>query len=595
MKYQFTKEDAYRFASFVGAETKEKNDELTFKYCPSCMGGDHKDKETFSINLQSGAYCCHRSSCGISGHFVQLARDMKFPLDLDNMTRHYKKLPQKDLFTTDAAVRFLEKRGIPETITRKYNITTSSKDKNKLVFPFYNEHGKLEFVKLRDMNYKPGDKNKERPLKDTKPILFGMNHCSGFEQLIITEGQIDALSVASCGMNNVVSVPMGAKNFAWVAHCYNWVQQFKKIIVFGDCENGAVTLVDEIMKRFTVPVYVVRMQDYMGEKDANDILTTFGTDDVIRCVTNAEPAKIRNIVFLSEIKTKSLEQIDKVQTNIKLLDSALAGGFYFGDLVVITGRRGEGKSTFVSQLVCEFLEQDERIFLYSGELDAENVKRWLLFQLAGETGIETVPGSMYNSFKPGVEAQIDAWCGDRVCVFQNDYNGTEDESANLLQTIETAICSLGVRVVVVDNLMSAMENVTDENGLYQAQSGFVGKLKKIALKYSVLVLLVAHPRKNTGNNCDNDFIAGSGDVANKADVVLFYQRADVDTFDSLLSLTKNRHNGNLLKDGNAVKLIYNPMSKRIKPTENAMGVDYGWKHDSLATVDHGDFIEFLEE
>ena len=52
------------------------------------------------------------------------------------------------------------------------------------------------------------DKSKEWCERDCKPILFGMKQCDdAFKQLVITEGQLDSLSVAAAGINNAVSVP----------------------------------------------------------------------------------------------------------------------------------------------------------------------------------------------------------------------------------------------------------------------------------------------------------------------------------------------------------------------------------------------------
>ena len=43
-------------------------------------------------------------------------------------------------------------------------------------------------------------------------------------------------------------------------------------------------------------------------------------------------------------------------TGIKVIDRLL-GGLYLGQLILLTGRRGEGKSTFMSQLIVESIEQ----------------------------------------------------------------------------------------------------------------------------------------------------------------------------------------------------------------------------------------------
>ena len=78
-----------------------------------------------------------------------------------------------------------------------------------------------------------------------------MNHCNfDNKTLICTEGQIDQLSVADCGFENTLSVPTGAKGFTWVPHCWDFVNKFDTIIVFGDYEKGHITLLDEICQRF---------------------------------------------------------------------------------------------------------------------------------------------------------------------------------------------------------------------------------------------------------------------------------------------------------------------------------------------------------
>ena len=98
MSYMFDQNDVIALAHGIGAETKQKGNELFFKYCPYCYGNGH-DKETFSVNLETGLFKCFRSTCDRHGHFVELARDMNFPLDFGYAPRKYKKLEQKEIMT----------------------------------------------------------------------------------------------------------------------------------------------------------------------------------------------------------------------------------------------------------------------------------------------------------------------------------------------------------------------------------------------------------------------------------------------------------------------------------------------------------------
>lgn len=581
MGYEFDKNDAYGFARSICADTHEKGDELFFRLCPKCKGGDrHQDKDTFSINLKTGAFKCFRAGCDYHGHFVELARDFDYDLGFGEK-RVYRKLPQKPVVVRDGAIEYMASRGISAEVCRRYELTTRTDNKNILVFPFYDDTGTLQFVKYRNMKFRRGiDKNKEWSETDTMPILFGMKQCNGFDRLIITEGQIDSLSVAECGIANAVSVPTGATGFTWLANCWDWIIKFKEIVVFGDNEHGKITLADTLRARLPQTVKVVQRKDYLGEKDANAILLKYGKAAVIRAVDGAEIPRLENVKDLSTVQTVDINALPKIKTNIPGIDRII-GGLVMGQVVLLTGKRGNGKSTFMSQLVCEALDQRENVFIYSGELADYHFKRWIDFQLAGTDyikSIQNVYGDFEYTISDDVTRKISDWYKGRAFIYDNNWipdDGGEFES--LPETIEKVIKQYGVRLVCIDNLMTAMETVQENDQLYLAQSNFVGKLKKIAVKYDVVVILVAHPRK-TKLEFDNDDVAGSADITNKADVVMSYQRVENDdSCDSTLSITKNRLFGKYANKENAIKLFYSEKTKRIFPY-GQYPRRYGWEN-----------------
>ena len=574
MSYTFKSSDVWDFAHAAHADCKQKGDELYFTHCPRCHGGNGKDKETFSINLTSGAFSCFRASCDYHGHFVELARDFNFQLDFGE-PKNYRKLPQRPIVSTPPAVEFLEKRGISREITEKYKITVRKDNPNIAVFPFYDENNVLQFIKYRQINYS-GKGNKEWCEKDTRPILFGMAQCSDFETLIITEGQIDSLSVAECGIPNAVSVPTGALGFTWLPFCLDWVSKFKEVIVFGDCEKGKITLVETLQTRLPQKVKAVRICDYLGEKDANDILRKYGKSAIIKAVENAEVPQLSNVKSLSKVKAVDLNKLPKIYSGIDEVDK-VTGGLAMGQLVLITGKRGKGKSTFMSQIICEALEQQQTIFAYSGELADFHFKRWLDLQLAGDKYIDAERNSygvLEYSLSQNVIDKINTWYTDRAYIYDNTYIPPNGELETLPETIEKAIKQLNVNVICIDNLMTAMEY--DGDNLYNAQSNFVTKLKSIANKYNVLVILVAHRRKNSGEEL-NDDVSGSGDVTNRADIIMAYEASPDGEPKGKVTISKNRLTGRLAVGDSAIYLDYAPGCKRITG-EYGKGKHYGWEY-----------------
>ena len=565
--YDFKSKDVFDFASFIGAETKQKGNELFFKYCPQCHGGGD-DKDTFSVNLQTGAFKCFRASCDYHGHFVELARDFGYKLD-DEQERKYRRLPQPKIESKPKAIEYLESRGISAEVAKRYKITTQTHNENILVFPFYDDQNVLQFVKYRKTNFdKRFDKNKEWCEAETMPILFGMAQCEDFTRLVITEGQLDSLSLATCGIKNAVSVPTGALGFTWLANCWDWINKFQEVVVFGDYEKGKITLIETLEKRLQMKVKCVRPQDYLCEKDANDILRKYGKEAIIRAVEGAELRDVKYVKRLATVEAVNLRDLPKIRTGIRPLDR-VCGGLLRGHVVLLSGKRGEGKSTFMSQLVAEAIEQDNAVFVYSGELPNYHFKNWLDLQIAGANHICTTRNE-YNDeeyyLTEGCVKKINAWYYDKAFIFDNSAV-SDDEYEGLIKVMVDAICRYDIKLVCIDNLMTAMDGDPNTD-IYRQQSAFVKKLEKLAQQYDVAIILVAHPKKSNAA-FDNDTVSGSSDITNAVSFVFNYQRADDgDECDSYLMVTKNRMNGKLMAGDKAIPLYYSEKSKRISADPN---------------------------
>lgn len=566
MSYEIKRDDVLRFADSLGIQVRERGDEVQFRFCPSCDGGPHHDEWTFSVNAEKGAFKCLRSSCGYCGHFVELARDFGFRLEIEQ-PRTFRKLKQPvgKIQPRPEAIEYLKGRGISQEVIERYEITARSDNPSVLVFPFRDESGVLRFVKYR--NTSKTAKQKEFCETGTEPILFGMNQANDYTQpLVITEGQIDSLSLATVGIKNAVSVPTGAKGYTWIRACFDWCHRFPEVIVMGDCENGGITVFEDVKNRLGMLTRCVRVQDYLGEKDANDILRRYGADALRTAVEMAELPKIRNVVDLSMVEPVNEVDLERIKTNIRDLDRCI-GGLVMGQLVIIQGVRGDGKSTLASQFLATALQQGYSVFAYSGELAAHHFRRILDFQLAGAKDIledRNEYGDPVYSLPKEVTRKLGEWYKGRAFLYDNEF-AMDGQNIGIIETIESVVKQFNVKLILVDNLMSAMGEVMDRHeDLYVAQSRFVGKLKGIARKYDCCVLLVCHPRKTVpGHELTPEDVSGSGDITNQCDVILTYKRAEGLNASGLLTVSKNRLYGKLITKDNAIKLGYSERTKRI--------------------------------
>ena len=562
---------------------------------------------------------------------LTLARDFNFSLGQNadeyyRPQRHYKTFmkPAEPIEPKELAVAYLEERGISAATVKRFQIT--AKDDELIAFTHFDQDGNPQTIKYRNPHPKE-DQAKEFFERNCKPILYGMWLCDPqIKTLIVTEGQIDALSVAEAGFQNVVSVPGGVNSFTWVPYCWDWMQQWEKIIVFGDHENGKVTLYADFLQRWKGKVWCVREDDYLDCKDANDIIRKYGKDQIRACIDNAAQPPIPKIIDLSEVEDVDVATLEKLHTGIWELDDVLHGGLPFGQLVIITGKSGDGKSTLANQLLINAVNEGYKSFAYSGELPNYLLKAWMMFQAAGPQNVVTVRAPV--GMKPGeyeVEQSkkklISEWFCGNVWIYDNRIaDDEESEQIRLVELLESVIVQNGVRVILLDNLMTAMDLEPDgtSQDKYDRQSRFCKTLARMAIKHNVLIVMVAHKRKASGGETVNDNVSGSADIVNLASIVISYERIQIPDFEAMkdpkrrreqltdflikyraadleevkqkriLFVSKNRLTGDVTDDG--ILLEYDPATKRIFRTNGERKRRYNWDDaflDPKAVTDQG--------
>lgn len=603
-----TIDEIYGFISHVGASARQDGREMKFTFCPFCNGGSHKDKNTFSINVDSGAYICHRASCGAKGSFVELAKYFNFPVTFEDNTytsqrsRSQNYSPPQPQFTSqrkdslvpenpndrfsfvwdeniatplsENIIQYFSSRGISFQTLVNYRIETGDAPE-KIKWNFFEPSGeRVELVKFRNINFNPKiHKAKEICREGGRQILFGMERCKPeYGPLVITEGQIDALSLSEVGIRNVVSVPIGKSGNKWIGNCYDFIAQFPEIIIFGDLEHdregiARVTIVDHVENRVDIPIKVVRVGDYQGCKDANELLIKHGKDALLNAYLNARPLTISNSCDIADIEDVDLEALPHFETGIPELDMRIRG-FYPGQLILLTGKTGEGKSTFTSQIVCDILEQGEKCLIYSGELDGIQVKNWLYMQLAGSSPSNFVckkdkwgVDRYYVRFD--IKQKINDWIREKLYIYKNNFvDTTISESDKILNCCLDYIRKIGVKFILIDNLMTAVSTTPGDN-LYDIQTAFVRRLAAIAKRYGVVIMLIAHPRK-TKESLELEDISGASNISNFADVILRFGRSDNEN-DSLSNCAVKILKSRLVTDlpKGEIKLRFFPESKRI--------------------------------
>lgn len=275
------------------------------------------------------------------------------------------------------------------------------------------------------------------------------------------------------------------------------------------------------------------------------------------------------IKCLSDVEKVDLLSLPHISTGIKSLDR-LIEGLFESQLIVVTGKRGQGKSTFASWLLSNALNQGRNIFAYSGELPDYHFRNWLDLQIAGARNIKTEKnewGDSVYSLNDDAANKLTEYYSGRAYIYDNSAVTQGRLQDVLLGSIRYAAQELKCQVVLVDNIMTAVDTL--DNDAYAVQSGFVKSLKALCAELHITIILIAHPRKTEqGKALVNDDVSGTADITNLADIVLTYSRLDEKEsengkYHSAIAVTKNRLTGKLTMRNKPIKVTYSEMTKRI--------------------------------
>ncbi len=567
-------------------EIKQKphGDELIPDYCPFCHGGSRQqDKKTFAVSLENGCFVCKRGSCGKRGTLTALGELFNENISIkgnnvnkfERSSKSYAIPDTKLLPCTEKIYEYFEKRKISRETVDDFKIQAD--EKGNIVFPFY-VNGENVFEKFRKP-YKlpPNDKSpKEWRVPGTKPVLFGMDQCVFSKPLTITEGEIDAMSLYEAGITNVVSVPSGCEDFSWVENCYDWLDRFKIIILFGDADESGQKMVKTLCKRLDesrcriVENYPERSGGGIC-KDANEILYFHGPFTLIDMVENAKEVPVKGLLNLGDVVPTDPTLIPRIKTNIPKLDE-MTGGLLEGGITIVLGKAGSGKSVLSNMITLNAIEQGYTVCVYTGEFRADRFQYWINLQAAGSDYIglkyDPVKGKKVPVLPYNVQERVMNWYNGKLLLYDNDEAFDGSQADAILGVFTMAVRRYGAKLLVIDNMMCTVSDQEDE---WRAQAIFANKLKKFANRYGVAVLLVAHARKTTvGEKLNADDLSGASATNNLADVTMSVQQGSI-------TILKNRDTGIL----GTIDFCYCPDSKRLYQADTGDKMKLSWDKSGI--------------
>jgi twinkle protein len=483
--------------------------------CPSCTPHNRKpenrNSKDLSVNIDKGIWNCH--NCGFTGGLYE------------KQEKVYVVPPTVSLPLSAKTISYFKSRGINEVTLKHFHITEKKEwmpqlnaESNCILFP-YIRNGAWVNVKYRDA------RKNFKLTKDAELILFNIDAIAGQKRVIITEGEIDAMSAHEAGFSAVCSVPNGATkgnqrldylNASWWAF-----NEADEVIIATDNDEAGIALKNELSRRLDRSrCREVRYPDDC--KDLNEVLVKYGTEKVGEVLSGAKALPVEGVYRLSDFMYE-LDNVYEngfergVTTGYPDFDNLL--NFSGGQLTMITGVPNSGKSAFLDQVlirlaqrhgwsigVCSF--ENQPITRHAANLSSVYSGK-PFFKQAGRMSVDE-----FNYAKNFLHDHF-FWFKIR----------NEDVSLDgILNRARQLVKAYGIKALVID----PYNYIEHKRPAHMTETEYISlcltEICNFAKDYDIHIFMVAHPTKIKKNPATKDFeiptlydISGSANFFNKTD------------------------------------------------------------------------------
>ena len=466
--------------------------------------------------------------------------------------------------------RALGKRRITEETCKKFGYTIGEDwDGNTVHIASFRKEGELTAQKIRypDKDFKH--------LGDQKPGLWGEHLWKeGGKMLVITEGEIDAMSVSQLQNNRwpVVSLPNGTDKSGKSARMaiqrsLAFVTSFEKVVFMFDMDGPGRIASTECAKLCKPG------QAFIAElpfKDANECLTKGEGKAVISAMWDAKPYRPDGILNASDLwervaKPKENNSVDYPWPEL----NRRTWGNRKGELVVWTAGSGVGKSAVVREVFFDLMKnKGQKVGMIMLE---ENIERTAL----GMMGLELNYPLHLNRGdfdEAALRQAFDATSGSGNLWLYDHFGSTS--AGNLLDRIRYLATGCECDYIVLDHISIAVSDAEANDNMDERKliDMLMTKLRSLVEETGVGLHVISHLRRPQGKGHEEGAMTslsqlrGSHAIAQLSDIVIGLERNQQDEEsgnETVIRVLKNRFSG---ETGEAGVLFYDQTTGRLRDT-----------------------------
>lgn len=358
---------------------------------------------------------------------------------------------------------------------------------------------------------------------------------------------------------------------------------YTNVMWFNNCWKEQLELAEESIVKYYKEDLLIKLNEDLQDKKIK-------FDDFAKKVEKLNKITLKDknkkeILNIEDVEYNENEELEYIKSNVESLDKKIIG-FALGQLSVWSGGNASAKSTYLNQIAIESINQGYNTIIYSGELVAKRLLKWIVMQCAGKRNMNYNEEKNYFFVNSNTKDKITKWLNGKLFIYNNE-NG--NKVGQIISSIKQSVKQNNAKVIILDNLMSMNLNDYGDNK-YDTQSMFIQDLSALAKELNVHIHFVCHPRKVT-NFLRKIDISGSADLTNIADNVFIMHRVNNDfriktkemfkwndnhemySYTNIIEVCKNRDFG---VEDYFVGLYFEVESKRLLSYQTEEK-NYGWE------------------
>ena len=459
--------------------------------CPLCSHTrkpENKKAKCCSYDWERGLGTCHNCNSTFQLHTYQ----RKGASDRDYVRPEITKY----LTVKDKVTEWFKDRGISQRTLDDLKVgqgpeymPQTGKSENTIQFNY------IVGDQLINIKYRDGRKN-FKLYKGAEKVFYNINSIVGYDDCVITEGEIDVLALHEAGVTNAISVPNGAtlhhNNLDYLDNCIDYFEDKQKIILALDTDEPGLALRRELVRRLGAEVCF--LVDFEDCKDANEYLIKYGKEKLKQTVTRARAYPLENVTTFKDIEGDVTDFVTngfKPGFQIGLQNFDRIFSTYTGQFITVTGIPSSGKSDFVDQMVVGYNQNYNWKTAFASPENAPNYlhAHKLMRKVWGDMPRREDIGS--NKWKEVADHVNDNF-------FFIDMEKYTLES--VLRKGAELVKRKGIKCLVIDPFNKVRDKNASSLDVNIYTMEYLTKIENFAKKYDVLVFIVAHPTKMYKNS-----------------------------------------------------------------------------------------------